>query len=84
MYCRYCSVPPTLNIFSLFSTVGLKIPKNTVNNEFKLLELQIARTGTILMVKILMQPRIVNREGQTDNPRVEKYSFTWTTKGVQC
>ena len=50
----------------------------------KLLEVQIARTGTILMVKILMQPKIVNREGQTDTPRVEKYSFTWTTKGVQC
>ena len=25
-----------------------------------------------------------NREGQTDSRPVEKYIFTWTTKGVRC
>ena len=25
-----------------------------------------------------------NNEGQTDGTPVDKYNFTWTTKGVRC
>ena len=30
----------------------------------------------------LGKENLINREGQTDNKPVDKYQFTWTTKGI--